>query len=180
MLHTLRALHTIYLILSSLSYLILSFYLHIFLCFETVLDEAHATPDACRVLHWPTVLGNSQQLPGTADAFAALSEISLHQCIFSRDPIFHRKIMENPWIAGLNNPLIDIRVPEFDWFFQQTKVRTSSWLMMLRWSRGLKHKEDSTFWRTGISPWATSRENWPNWKRLPPWSGEGRGCLSLP
>lgn len=35
----------------------------------TNFSKAHATPDACRVLHWPTVLGNSQQLPGPADAF---------------------------------------------------------------------------------------------------------------
>lgn len=71
-------------------------------------SKAHATPDVCRVLHWPTVLGNSQQLPGGTDAF---------DIIMTDDAqMFH----------------------------------------------GLKHEESSTFWRAGISPWATCRGNWPN------------------
>lgn len=47
-------------------------------CLLTFSDigEAHRTPEgACRVLHWPTALGNMQQLPAAAETFAALNLI---------------------------------------------------------------------------------------------------------
>ena len=48
-------------------------------CFPDI-GEAHRTPEgACRVLHWPTALGNMQQLPATAETFAALNLI-IHHC----------------------------------------------------------------------------------------------------